>query len=171
MSPRLLAIAAAMLFATALPAHAAPPLMSAEWTEQACAAWNQNATLTGGLGGKWINNDKQRGYKVIHLYRTECGAATATELVIVKEGNKAVCQYGGPIKHAKLDDDVDYVMHATTERWKQMGEGDYGPMRAMMFGRLQFTGPKMEAMGVMGPFEAFLRMPGKVAWDKACPGG
>jgi len=27
----------------------------------------------------------------------------------------------------------------------------------------------MEAMGVMGPFEAFLRLPGKIPGDKACP--
>lgn len=63
----------------------------------------------------------------------------------------------------------DYTMHATTERWNQMGAGEYGPMKAMMFGRLEFTGPKMEAMSVMDPFEAFLRLPGKVAGDKACP--
>jgi len=42
-------------------------------------------------------------------------------------------------------------------------------MKAMMFGRLKFTGPKLEAMGVMGPFEAFLRLPGKIPHDKACP--
>jgi putative sterol carrier protein len=157
------------LFALAgAPAFAASPLMSTDWTQQACTAWNQNPTLTTGLA-KWMDNDKGRGYKTIHLYRTECGAGTASELVIVKEGGKAICRHGGPITHAKLDYAVDYTMHATTARWKEMGEGDYGPMKAMMFGRLKFTGPKMEAMGVMGPFEAFLQMPGKVSWDKACP--
>ncbi|HMR71111.1 MAG TPA: SCP2 sterol-binding domain-containing protein [Rubrivivax sp.] len=51
-----------------------------------------------------------------------------------------------------------------------MGRGQYGPMRAMMFGALRFSGPKMEAMGVMGPFEQFLLLVGKVAGDSAaCP--
>ncbi|MBN8262066.1 MAG: SCP2 sterol-binding domain-containing protein [Xanthomonadales bacterium] len=170
MSRRTFAAPVALLALACAPAFAASPLMSAEWTQQACTAWNQNPTLTNGLA-KWIGNDKGRGYKAIHLYRTDCGAKTATELTIVKEAGKAVCQYGGPIKHAKLDYAVDYTMHATTARWDEMGQGKYGPMKAMMFGRLEFSGPKMEAMGVMGPFEAFLRMPGKVAWDKACPGG
>ncbi|WP_240099610.1 SCP2 sterol-binding domain-containing protein [Thermomonas flagellata] len=170
MSPRLLAPTVLLFVFAAAPAFAAHPLMSPEWTQQACEAWNQTPTLTDGLG-KWISNDKGRGYKAIHLYRTDCGAATATELVIVKRDGKAVCEYGGPVKHPKLDYAVDYTMHATTQRWKEMGAGEYGPMKAMMFGRLQFTGPKMEAMGVMGPFEAFLRLPGKVAWDAACPAG
>jgi putative sterol carrier protein len=42
-------------------------------------------------------------------------------------------------------------------------------MRAMMFNRLKFEGPKMEAMSVMGPFEQFLLMPGKIAGDDSCP--
>ena len=45
------------------------------------------------------------------------------------------------------------------------GRGDCGPMKAMMFGRLEFSGPKREAMGNMGPFENFLLLVGKV------PGG
>jgi putative sterol carrier protein len=40
----------------------------------------------------------------------------------------------------------------------------------MMTGKLKFQGPKGEAMGVMGPFDGFLTMTGKVAGDKAsCP--
>jgi putative sterol carrier protein len=43
-------------------------------------------------------------------------------------------------------------------------------MRAMMFGRLHFDGPMMEAMGNMGPFASFLRLVGKVPGDTAaCP--
>jgi len=50
-----------------------------------------------------------------------------------------------------------------------MGAGEYGPMTAMMFFRLKFAGPYGEAMGVMGPFEAFLRLPGKIPGNQACP--
>ncbi|HEY0664080.1 MAG TPA: SCP2 sterol-binding domain-containing protein [Thiobacillaceae bacterium] len=82
---------------------------------------------------------------------------------------KAMCVYGGAVQNTRMDYAVDYTMHATTERWNEMGAGEYGPMKAMMFGRLKFTGPKVEAMGVMGPFEAFLRLPGKIPGDKACP--
>ena len=161
------ALAALAVFATT--AHAAPDMMSAEWTAQACDAWNKDATLTDGLGDKWIKNDKDRGHKIIQLYRTECGEATRTELKIVPQGGKAMCVYGGAVQTAKLDHAVDYTMHATTERWDEMGAGSYGPMKAMAFGRLKFTGPKMEAMSVMGPFEAFLRLPGKIPGGKACP--
>jgi putative sterol carrier protein len=51
-----------------------------------------------------------------------------------------------------------------------MGKGEYGPMRAMMLGRLGFSGPMVEAMGNMAPFENFLLLVGKVPSEtKACP--
>jgi putative sterol carrier protein len=56
-------------------------------------------------------------------------------------------------------------MTADTKRWTEMGKGEYGPMRAMMFGRLAFDGPMGEAMGNMGPFETFLTLVGKVPYD------
>jgi putative sterol carrier protein len=161
------ALAALAAFATA--AQAAPTMMSAEWTAQACDAWNKDAKLTDGLADKWIKNDKGRGYKIIHLYRTDCGETTQTELKIQGKDGKAMCVYGGAVQNTRMDDSADYIMHATTERWNEMGAGEYGPMKAMMLGRLKFTGPKMEAMSVMGPFEAFLRLPGKIPSDKTCP--
>ncbi|MHB1353566.1 MAG: SCP2 sterol-binding domain-containing protein [Thiobacillus sp.] len=162
-------VALALAAAFASTAQAAPAMMSAEWTAQACDAWNQDATLTNGLAEKWVKNDKGRGYKIIHLYRTDCGEATQTEMKISATDGKAMCVYGGAVQNPKMDHAVDYTMHATTERWEEMGAGEYGPMKAMMFGRLKFAGPKMEAMSVMGPFEAFLRLPGKIPGDKACP--
>jgi hypothetical protein len=43
-------------------------------------------------------------------------------------------------------------------------------MGAMRTGKLIFEGPKMEAMGVIGPFDRFLVLTGKVPGDKAsCP--
>ena len=151
-------------------AVAAPVLMTPEWAAQACEAWNKDATLTDGLGGKWIGNNKGRGYKVIHMYRTDCESSPQVEIRIADKGGKAMCVYGGKIETAKLDSGADYLMHATTERWTEMGAGEYGPMKAMMFGRLKFEGPKMEAMGVMGPFTSFLRLVGKVPSDAAsCP--
>lgn len=160
-------LAAALLALTASAAQAAP-MMSAEWTAQACEAWNKDTVLTGGLAEKWIKNDKGRGHKTIHLYRTDCGVGTKTELKIQMKDGKAMCTYGGAVQ-SKLDLDVDYEMHAETSRWNEMGAGEYGPMKAMMFGRLKFSGPKAEAMTVMGPFEAFLLMPGKVKGEAACP--
>lgn len=162
-------IALAALTVLATTAHAAPAMMSAEWTAQACDAWNKDPALTTGLGGDWIENDKNRGYKIIQMYRTDCGEQTRTELKIMAKDGKAQCVYGGAAQTAKMDHSVDYTMHATTERWNEMGAGEYGPMRAMTFGRLKFSGPKFEAMSVMGPFEAFMRLPGKIPGDKACP--
>ncbi|HEY0663509.1 MAG TPA: sterol-binding protein, partial [Thiobacillaceae bacterium] len=57
-------IALAALAVLATNAHAAPPMMSTEWTAQACDAWNKDAALTNGLADKWIKNDKGRGYKI-----------------------------------------------------------------------------------------------------------
>jgi putative sterol carrier protein len=81
-----------------------------------------------------------------------------------------MCAYGGPVETANLNKSHDYVMHATTQRWIEMGKGEYGPMRAMMFGRLEFEGPKGEAMSNMTPFENFLLLVGKVPSDTgSCP--
>jgi putative sterol carrier protein len=159
-----------LALATCAGAAQAATLMSEEWTASACEQWNKTPSLVDDLASSWIKNDGGKGYKVIHLYRTECGEATRTELRIAPKDGKAACAYGGKVETTKLDSSVDYVMHASTERWGEMGRGDYGPMRAMMFGRLEFNGPKMEAMSVMGPFEDFLLLVGKVAGQTAaCP--
>ncbi len=166
---RIAAVAATASFAVAGAAQATP-LMSDEWAAQACSQWNATPALVDELGGSWVRNDGGKGFKLIHLYRSECGEATRRELRIAARDGKAVCVYGGRVEHTKLDSGVDYVMHAKTEHWGEMGRGQYGPMRAMMFGALRFSGPKMEAMGVMGPFEQFLLLVGKVAGDTAaCP--
>ena len=151
------------------PASAAPVLMTPEWAVQACDAWNANPILTTELAESWIKNDKRRGYKVMHMYRTDCGEGVMVEMKIASKDGKAMCVYGGKVQ-STTDFGVDYLMHANTKRWSEMGKGEYGPMKAMMFGRLEFSGPKMEAMGVMGPFEQFLLLVGKVQSDTtSCP--
>jgi len=165
---RMNSIALAAIGLISLSAQAAP-LMSTDWAVQACSYWNTNPALTTELAEKWSKNDAGRGYKIIHMYRTDCGEDTKVEMTISTKGGKTTCTYAGKIQHATLDYDVDYKMHAETKRWREMGAGEYGPMRAMMFGRLKFEGPKGEAMKVMGPFEQFLLIPGKVAGDDTCP--
>jgi putative sterol carrier protein len=160
---------AVALAANASLAGAAPVLMTPDWMAQACEAWNANSVLTTELAEKWIKNDKNRGYKIVHMYRTECGEGGQVEMKIVRKDGKAMCVYGGKPEN-NPDFDVDYLMHANSPRWDEMGKGEYGPMKAMMFGRLEFSGPMMEAMGVMGPFEQFLLLVGKVPSDAAsCP--
>jgi putative sterol carrier protein len=146
-----------------------PAFMSGAWGGAACAAWNKDPVLTTELAKKWIRNDKGRGYKVLQLYRSDCGDKPTAELRIALKEDKAECVYGGPVETATLDKGADYVMSATTERWKQMGAGEYGAMKAMMLGRLQFSGPYGEAMGNMGPFGSFLLLAGKVEGSDACP--
>lgn len=166
------ALALALALASATPqAHAAANLMTVEWATAACEQWNVTPTLLDGLAADWIKNDGGKGFKIIHLYRTECGEASQVELRIAAKDGKAQCVYGGAVQSAPMDTGVDYTMHASTQHWGEMGRGQYGPMRAMLFGALQFTGPKMEAMGVMGPFESFLLLVGKVPGEtSACPG-
>jgi putative sterol carrier protein len=63
-------------------------------------------------------------------------------------------------------------MHASNKHWACMGEGSFGcgAMGAMTTGKLKFSGPKGEAMGVMGPFDEFLVLTGQIGGDKdACP--
>jgi putative sterol carrier protein len=165
---RLITLALAATGLVSLSAQAAP-LMSADWAAQACQYWNGNPILTDELAEKWIKNDKGRGYKIMHMYRTDCGEASKVQMTISAQNGKAMCTYAGKVQNAELDLASDYLMHAETKRWKEMGAGEYGPMRAMMFGRLKFEGPKGEAMRVMGPFEQFLLIPGKVPGDDSCP--
>jgi putative sterol carrier protein len=162
----------ALLMTGATAATAADPVfMSAEWAAKACEAWNANKILTEELvKSGWVDNHKERGFKVMQIYRSDCPDSPRIELRVSKKDNKAQCVYGGKVETAKLDLGADYVMHANTARWQEMGRGEYGPMKAMMFGRLLFDGPMFEAMGNMGPFEQFLLLPGKIAADTtSCP--
>ncbi len=150
----------------------AATFMSADWAAEACEAWNADQKLVDGLSGDWIKNDAGRGYKVIHIYRTDCKDSPKVELTISNVDGKAKCTYGGAVKHTELNPDVDYLMYANDEDWVCMGKGSWGcgPMGAMATGKLKFKGPKMEAMGVMGPFASFLELTGKVPSDRtACP--
>lgn len=158
------------LWALAATPAQADPLMAPSWATATCEQWNQTPTLLDGLAGDWVKNDGGKGFKLIHLYRTDCGEATRVELRIAAKDGKARCVYGGQVENTTPNPSVDYTMHASTARWGEMGKGDYGPMRAMAFGRLEFVGPKLEAMGVMTPFEAFLLLVGKVPGDAGtCP--
>lgn len=151
-------------------ARAGPEMMSVDWAREACAAWNADPVLTTKLQESgWIANDKARGYKTLQIYRSDCKESPRVELRIVSQNGKAICAASGK-SESTLDFNADYAMNAETSRWLEMGRGEYGPMRAMFFGRLSFQGPMGEAMGNMGPFESFLLLVGKVPGDAAsCP--
>ena len=150
----------------------ATEFMDKTWAKKTCDAWNKNSTLTTGLA-EWSTNNKDRGYKLIQIYRTQCDTKSKIQLNIVNKGGKAICTYGGKPDGKKVDYDVDYLMHASDEDWTCMGKASFGcgAMGAMMSGKLKFTGPKVEAMSVMGPFGAFLELTGAVAGTKSqtCP--
>lgn len=152
-------------------AAAAPVMMSADWAREACSAWNADATLTEKLHESgWAGNHKKRGYKLLRVARADCAASPLAELRIEPREGRAQCVEGGAATAAALDYDVDYLMTADTRRWQEMGRGEYGPMRAMMFGRLSFDGPMGEAMRNMGPFGSFLMLVGKVPGETgSCP--
>jgi putative sterol carrier protein len=149
---------------------AAPVMMAPEWAQEMCKAWNADPELTGKLvESGWIKNDKGRGYKAMQVYRADCEGSARIELRVSQKDGKTMCVYGGKAE-SKLDGDADYLMWAETPRWIEMGKGEYGPMRAMMFRRLKFDGPMMEAMDNMGPFGSFLLLVGKVPGETAsCP--
>ncbi len=146
--------------------------MDEEWAEKACELWNSNTTLTVDLAtNDWMGNNS-RGYKLIRLYRTDCGHATQVQLKIEDKNNKAVCTFGGLPDEQKLDKEVDYLLHATDKHWTEMGDGTYGPFKALMFGYLTVQGPYDEAMYSLTPFSEFLKLAGSIAGDKGkdnCP--
>lgn len=150
--------------------HAAPVMMSPDWAKGMCEAWNADPTLTDKLAQSgWTKNDKGRGYKTMQIYRAECTESPRIEMRVSEKDGKAVCVYGGKAE-SKLDSSADYLMWADTERWIEMGKGEYGPMKAMFFQRLRFDGPMGEAMGNMGPFASFLLLVGKVPGETSgCP--
>lgn len=149
--------------------------MDAAWAKQACNAWNKSKTLTAGLANgdaSWVKNNAGRGYKVVRMYRSSCGTPSSIQLIIQEKGGKAMCTSAGKADSKKMNFSVDYLMNATDKHWECMGRGSFGcgAMGAMMSGKLKFQGPKVEAMSVMEPFGAFLKIAGKVPGDKAsCP--
>ena len=132
---RIESLAAALAaIALAAPALAAPVMMTADWGKDACVAWNKDPVLTDKLvESGWVKNDKGRGFKVMQVYRSDCGDKPTAELRVALKDGKAMCVYGGAPETAKLDGGADYVMKAETARWVEMGKGEYGPMAAMMF--------------------------------------
>ena len=167
---RKLSVAAGLGVLISGAARAQIDMMSAAWAKSACDAWNAEPVLTDELvKSGWVKNNANRGFKIMQIYRTDCKDSPRVELRVAEQGGKARCIYGGKVETAQLDLKVDYVMDAETRRCQEMGRGEYGPMRAMMFGRLSFDGPMGEAMGNMGPFEKFLLLVGKVPGAAACP--
>lgn len=128
--------------------------MSQEWASAFCDQWNENSTLVSELGGKFVNNDGGRGYKMLIMKRKDCPASPEVQ-VTLEPGSEAYCVAGGLVTDA-ADFSYDYLMQATTADWMDMGAGKYGPARAMMTGKLGFKGPMGEASANMGPFEEFL---------------
>lgn len=131
---------------------AVPVFMDGEYAKALCDVWNKTPQLVGELGKSesWIAVPERK----IFIYREDCGDTKQIQLTIKNEQGRAVCVYGGPAKDRRGPN--DFLMYAETKRWLEMGRKEYGPMKAMMFGRLKFEGPKGVAMRNMGPFEAFL---------------
>lgn len=143
-----------------------PVFMSPAWAQELCTAWNSNATLADKLGGSWIKNNGGKGYKIMEISDSDYKNVPPVQLEISAKDGKALCTYGGAVKVKDLNYDYDYKMWATTHDWHHMGS----PMTAMMFGRLNFKGPKFEAMENMGPFSAFLKLVKEVPGnDKVAP--
>ena len=155
-------IVAMLALAITGPAAAADTvLMSPEWAVGMCDAWNEEPALTEGLA-KWMENDSERGYKILRIYRMDCPESPKIELRVAERDGAVTCIEAGLETDEELAPSCDYVMFAKTERWLEMGAGEYGPMGGMMTGRLKFQGPKWEAMKNMGPFKSFLQLVGKV---------
>jgi hypothetical protein len=81
----------------ALPFTANAGFMDADWAKKACDGWNNNATLTNELGGdEWAANDGGRGYKLIQMYRDECGADSKVQINIRRSAPTAASRTARP---------------------------------------------------------------------------
>ncbi len=162
---KLALLTAGLTFTSAL-SFAQPPFMSPEYAKQFCDLWNKTEDLTDGLSG-WSKNIKQgKEYRSIAFYRTDCGGRDkAIEVHIIHKDGKAVCIYGGKA----VDPNPDFLMYTTTEKWKELANGEFGFMGMGIMTKMTFKGSKWEAMQNMGPFKAFLLNLGKVPHTDACP--
>jgi putative sterol carrier protein len=141
-------------------------MMDASYARELCSLWDQTPALVGMAS----SSSEWRGAPVrkLFLYRKDCSPSKQIELYIQNMNGKAECVYGGWAKDRRTGN--DFLMYATTKHWIEMGRGDYGPMHAMMFGELSFSGPKFVAMANMGPFSKFLRLLGRIpAQTNVCP--
>lgn len=139
-------------------------LMDQNYAQMLCQKWNETPKLVNmGKNSSWASVPVRK----LFLYRNDCKALGQVELIIQNENGKAICTYGGAAKDRRTGN--DFLMHAKTKNWEAMGRGDEGPMKAMMFGDLEFSGPKFVAMENMGPFSQFLLNIGRVPHTDACP--
>ena len=150
----------------------ADSFMDAKWAAALCEAWNTSKVLSEDLvRDEWMANNS-RGYKLIRMFREECGEVTQIQLTIEARDGKAFCSYGGAADDQKLEKTVDYQLSASDRRWTEMGSGEYGPFKAMMFGYITVKGPYDEAMYHMKPFSEFLALAGAIPGEKGaehCP--
>jgi putative sterol carrier protein len=164
---------------TCTTAAQATPLMSAEWAKQACDYWNSNGPLTSDMYKEWKSHDDGSGYKVIHMYRSDCdanggknndkGKSQMVELTITIKDGKTMCEYGGAVKHTLRSQ--DYQMGATTSRWMKWGSEKPDDIGMFDMMKLDFDkGSLVEAMRTMTPFHQFLVIAGQVkGTTDACP--
>ncbi len=159
-----------LLAATALLAGPTT-FMSGDWASATCDAWNAEPVLTDELAESgWAANESGKGYKIMRIHRKDCPDEPKVDMKIQLVQGEAKCISGGWAGDEELSSKHDYAMWADTDRWQQMGRGEYGAMKGMLTGRLKFDGPKGEAMSNMGPFGSFLLLVGKVDADaSACP--
>jgi putative sterol carrier protein len=163
--------ALAVLLATTTLFAGPVPFMSGDWAAATCEAWNANPVLTDELAESgWAANESGKGYKIMRIHRNDCPDAPKVDMKVQLKDGKATCTSGGWASDEELSKKHDYAMWAETDRWQEMGRGDYGAMKAMLTGRLKFDGPKGEAMSNMGPFGAFLLLVDDVEADAStCP--
>jgi len=110
-------------------AAAQPVLMSPEWAQAACEAWNRDAVLTDKLvESGWVKNDKGRGYKVMQVFRTDCGASPTAEMRIALKDGKALARDGPRRVRADAGDDV---RPARVQRPEDGGDGQHGTVREL----------------------------------------
>ncbi|MDH4183711.1 MAG: SCP2 sterol-binding domain-containing protein [Nitrospinota bacterium] len=136
------------------------PMLSEQWGKAACSEWNKDDVLSKGLKDSgWISNSKKnRGFRIIEIYRSDCANSPHIQLKFQEKEGKAFCVDSGPM----FDKEWDFLMYAETKHWVSMGKGEVGPMGGMMTGKLNFKGSMWEAMQNMGPFKNFLLLFGKV---------
>jgi len=123
----------------------ATPVLSSEWMQSYAALWNSTDATRDGL----------KKLSMVIEYRLAEDEKRAGQVEVV---NGEVVRAGDPAPGVK----PQFVLTATSEVWKRMGDGELPAAKAMVTRKVKFRGPMAVAMAHLPSLEAAMRMFGQV---------
>lgn len=123
----------------------ATALLSSEWMQSYAQLWNSTDATREGL----------KKLSMVIEYRLAEDETRAGQVEVV---HGEVVRAGDPAPGVK----PEFVLTATSETWKKLGDGDLAASKAMVTRKVKFRGPMTVAMAHLPSLEAAMRMFGQV---------